>query len=83
MGMSEKHAIAQSEALAEALSEFADTLVTKEYQHAELSDIRSTLRLNSWMLGVLVVTQLIPLLQGGWRQGAFPSRGLAAFLYGD
>jgi hypothetical protein len=105
MGMSEKEAVAQAEALAEALGDFAETLVTREHLSAELaasrenfsagltamkddlrtelaatrenfrtgltatkddlrtelSDIRSTQRLHSWMLGVLVVTQLVPL----------------------
>jgi hypothetical protein len=105
MGMSEKEAVAQAEALAESLGDFAETLVTKEHLSAELtasrenfsagltamkddlraelaatrenfrtgltatkddlrtelSDIRSTQRLHSWMLGVLVVTQLVPL----------------------
>ena len=66
-GMSEEHAIAQAEAMAEALGDLADSLVTKDYFHAELSremsDVRSTLRLHSWVLGVLVVTNLIPLLR--------------------
>ena len=105
MGMSEKEAVAQAEALAEALGDFAGTLVTKEHLsaelaatrenfsagltamkddlraelaatrenfsarltatkddlRAELSEIRSMQRLHSWMLGVLVVTQLVPL----------------------
>ena len=69
--MSEEQAVAQAEAMAEALGGFADTLVTKEYFHTvldkELGEVKGTLRLHSWMLGVLVVSQLIPLLQGGWR----------------
>jgi len=68
--MSEQQAVAHAEAMAEALGSFADTLVTKEYFHAvldkELSEVKSTQRLHSWMLGVLVVTQLVPLLQGSW-----------------
>ncbi len=67
-GMSEEQAIAQAEAMAEALGDLADSLVTKEYFHAELnrelSGIRSTQQLHSWVLGVLVVTNLIPLLRG-------------------
>jgi hypothetical protein len=67
-GMSEEQAVAQAEAMAEALRDFADTLVTKDYLkavlEAELSDIRATQRLHSWMLGILVVTQLVPLLRG-------------------
>ncbi len=70
-GMSEEQAVAQAEAMAEALRDFADTLVTKDYLkavlEAELSDVRSTLRLHSWMLGVLVLTELVPLLSGGWK----------------
>jgi hypothetical protein len=64
MGMSEKQAEAQAEAMAEAMSEFADTLVTKDYLQSQLADIRSTQRLHSWMLGVLVVSELVPLLSG-------------------
>ena len=66
--MSEEQAVAQAEAMAEALSSFADTLVTKDYLRAvlesEFSSVKSTQRLHSWMLGVLVVTELIPLLGG-------------------
>ena len=69
--MSEEQAVAHAEAMAEALNSFADTLITKEYFHTvldkELGEVKSTLRLHSWMLGVLVVSQLVPLLQGGWR----------------
>ena len=64
MGMTEQQADAQAEAMAEAMSDFADTLVTKQHLQAELADIRSTQRLHSWMLGVLVVTELVPLLSG-------------------
>ncbi len=64
MGMSEQQAEAQAEAMAEAMSDFADNLVTKDYLQAQLADIRSTQRLHSWMLGVLVVTELVPLLSG-------------------
>lgn len=64
MGMSEQQAEAQAEAMAEAMSEFGDTLVTKDYLETQLADIRSTQRLHSWMLGILVVSQLIPLLSG-------------------
>lgn len=64
--MSEEQAVAQAEAMAEALTSFADTLVTKDYLRAvleaELSPIRSTLKLHSWMLGILVLTELVPLL---------------------
>ncbi|MEO1082522.1 MAG: DUF1640 domain-containing protein [Pseudomonadota bacterium] len=67
-GMSEQQAVAQAEAMAEALGDLAEALVTKEFFHAvldkELGELRSTLRLHSWILGVLVVTNLIPLLKG-------------------
>ena len=72
MGMSEKQAVAQAEALAEAIGDLADNLVTRDHLSAqlaqmrggELAEIRSTQRLHSWMLGVLVVTQLVPLVSG-------------------
>ncbi len=64
MGMSEQQAAAHAEALSEALDGLADNLVTKEYLAAALADIKSTQRLHSWMLGVLVVTELVPLLSG-------------------
>ncbi len=67
-GMSEQQAVAHAEAMVEALGELGDTLVTKEYFHAELTrelgEIRSTQRLHSWVLGVIVVTNLIPMLKG-------------------
>ncbi|MEE4277285.1 MAG: hypothetical protein V2I82_02325 [Halieaceae bacterium] len=66
--MSEQQAVAHAEAMAEALGDLADTLVTKEYFHSELNrelaEIRSTQRLHSWVLGIVVVTNLIPLLKG-------------------
>jgi hypothetical protein len=68
--MSQEQAVAQAEAMAEALREFAETLVTKDQLkavlEAELSEIKSTQRLHSWMLGILVLTELVPLLTGNW-----------------
>ena len=69
--MSEEQAVAQAEAMSEALTSFADTLVTKDYLkaslEAELSPIRSTQKLHSWMLGLLVLTELVPLLSESVR----------------
>lgn len=67
-GMSEEQAVAQAEAMVEALGDLSDSIVTKEYFHSELNrelgEVRSNQRLHSWMLGVLVVTQLLPILSG-------------------
>jgi hypothetical protein len=61
--MSDQQAVALAEAMAEALGDLANSLVTKEQLRAELVDIRSTQRFHSWVLGVVVVTNLIPLLK--------------------
>jgi hypothetical protein len=63
-GMSEQQAHGQAEALSEAFASLADTLVTKDQLEAALADIRSTQRLHSWMLGILIATELVPLLGG-------------------
>lgn len=64
-GMSDREAVALAEAMAEALGDLASSLVTQDQLRAELADIRSTLRFHSWVLGLVVVTNLIPLLRGG------------------
>ena len=67
-GMPEKQAEAQAEIMAEAFVFNIDALVTKDYLDARLDGLEGRvdgkLRLHGWILALLVITNLIPILQG-------------------
>ena len=67
-GMPEKQAEAQAEIMAEAFMLNVDALVTKDYLDARLDGLEARvdgkLRLHGWILALLVITNLIPILQG-------------------
>ena len=72
-GVPREQAEAQAEAMKDAFEHNVDTLVTREFLdtrlaelrlefRAEMGDLRSILTLHSWMLGLLIVTSVLPAL---------------------
>jgi hypothetical protein len=72
-GVSREQAEAQAEAMKDAFEHNVDTLVTREFLdtrlaqlrlelRGEIGDLRGILNLHSWMLGLLIVTTVVPAL---------------------
>ena len=72
-GTPREQAEAQAEAMKHAFEHNIDSLVTREFLdtrlaelrldfRAEMGDLRSILTLHSWMLGLLIVTSVVPAL---------------------
>jgi hypothetical protein len=70
-GVPREQAEAQAEAMKDAFEQNVSTLVTRDYLDTRLAEVRLDLReelaqqrgvlnLHSWMLGVLIVTTLLP-----------------------
>ena len=54
----------QAEGVAEAFAEAAgDELVTKSYLDVSLAEIKADIKLNRWMLGIVIAAVALPLIR--------------------